>query len=632
MDAFLVRRLIPFYVFAIISEFAFKIGLTILHWHDIDFSFFTLIKTIGILSLTTSVAFIFMMIPYVLYLLFLPSNQVEKRADKVTSLILFGFFVFITYFEITSSIVFWNEFQSAFNFIAVDYLVYTNEVITNIIQSYPIGWIICLIAIATIITVAILHKYIVPHKSAPKFLLRLFHTLIYGFICLLAFRNIDIEDMEISQNRYNNEIAKQGTYSFFSAFCKNEIEYSEFYLTKDNEENLNLLKQKFSGNNITFIEPKKSIVRQINSFRPEKRANVIIVLMESMSSKFLDENRPYEWQRSITPNLSKLAKESLFFSNTYAVGTRSVRGMEALNLSIPPLPGMSIVRREGNENLHSLGTIFKGKGYDNKWIYGGYGYFDNMNYFMANNGFQVIDRTAWKKDEITFTNAWGTCDEDMFNKIIKEADKSYASEKPFLTFALSISNHRPYTYPEGRIDLPSKKSGREGGVKYADYAIGRFLADAKTKPWFNNTIFIFVADHTAGAAGSAEIELEDHHIPLFIYAPKFVNARRIDTPISQIDILPTLLGLLDFSYESHFYGQDALSPQYESRFFVSNYQKVGYVKNQTAVILKPIKQYSVLPAETNEETIQKMLAEAVAFYQTADNWESTLRNTHNDAQ
>lgn len=628
MNSFLVRRLIPFYIFTVAAEFLFKTGLFLYHWQSVDISFLAVIKTIGILSLTTSVAFIFMAVPYVIYLLFLPQKFIGGTTDRRISLVIFGIFVFLTYFEIVSATVFWHEFQSAFNFIAVDYLVYTQEVIANIVQSYSVGWIIVTVLALTILTAFALRRFIVPQTSAPKFILRLFHAVIYGCICMLAFRNVDISDLEVNSNRYNNEIAKQGTYSLFSAFGKNEIDYTDFYLTRDNEQNLRLLQEKFSGRNITFTEPKKSIARQINSFRSEKRANVIIILMESMSSKFLSENRPYEWQQTITPNLDKLSKESLFFSNVYAVGTRSVRGMEALNLSVPPLPGMSIVRRNNNENLRSLGTVFKEKGYDNKWIYGGYGYFDNMNYFMEHNGFKIVDRTTWSKDEITFTNAWGTCDEDLFTKIITEADKSYKADKPFLTFALTISNHRPYTYPDGSIDLPSKVSGREGGVKYADYAVGKFLEAARQKPWFDNTIFIFTADHTAGAAGAAEIELENHRIPLFIYAPAFVNARRIDTPISQIDILPTLLGLLDFSYESRFYGQDALNPQYESRFFISNYQKIGYAKNNTTLILKPIKQYSVAPAETSPEITQQMLDEAIAFYQTAEEWPVNLRNTN----
>ncbi len=622
MNSYLVRRLMPFYIFAISIEFIFKFGLACYTYKELDLSFLAIIKTIGILSLTSSVAFLFMMIPYVLYLLFLPKNKTGGRFDRGFTLIAFSLFVFLSYFEEFSSLVFWNEFKSAFNFIAVDYLVYTNEVIANIAQSYPLTWILIGLTTISAITIYACRHVIMPDIAAPKFLLRLFHVAIYGLVCLLAFRNVDISNLEINSNRFNNELSKQGTYSLFSAFFKNELDYKEFYLSQNEAENLSLLQKKFGGNNITFIEPKKNIARQISSFRPEKRANVIIILMESMSSKFLDENR-MDWQNKITPNLSRLSKEGLFFSNTYAAGTRSVRGIEALNLSMPPLPGMSVVRRPNNEKLHSLGMIFKEKGYDNKWIYGGYGYFDNMNYFMGNNGFQIVDRTAWNKDEITFANAWGAADEDTFNKIIKEADKSYEQDKPFLTVALTISNHRPYTYPDNRIDLPSKISGREGGVKYADYAIGKFIEDASQKPWFDNTIFVFIADHTAGAAGSAEIELEDHHIPFIIYAPKFVNAKRIDTPVSQIDAIPTILGLLDFNYESRFYGQDALSPNYESRFFVSNYQKVGYVKNGTTIILKPIRQYSVYPQ--NASDADEVLKEAISFYQTADDWNNNMR-------
>lgn len=628
MNSYLVRRLMPFYIFAVAVEFIFKFGLACYTYKELDLSLLAVIKTIGILSLTTSVAFLFMMIPYVLYLLFLPKTKVGGRFDRIFTLFAFSLFVFLNYFEEFSSLVFWNEFQSAFNFIAVDYLVYTNEVIANIAQSYPLAWILTGLTAISAITIYACRRIIMPNIAAPGFLLRLFHVAIYGLVCLLAFRNVDMSNLEINQNRFNNELSKQGTYSLFSAFFKNELDYKEFYPSQNDAENLLLLQQKFSGNNITFIEPKKNIARQISSFRSEKRANVIIVLMESMSSKFLDENR-MDWQNKITPNLSRLSREGLFFSNAYAAGTRSVRGMEALNLAMPPLPGMSVVRRPNNEKLHSLGMIFKEKGYDNKWIYGGYGYFDNMNYFMGNNGFQIVDRTAWDKKEITFANAWGAADEDTFNKIIKEADKSYAQDKPFLTFALTISNHRPYTYPDNRIDLPSKISGREGGVKYADYAIGKFIEDAKQKPWFDNTIFVFIADHTAGAAGSAEIELEDHHIPFIIYAPKFVKAQRIDMPVSQIDAVPTILGLLDFNYESRFYGQDALSPDYESRFFVSNYQKVGYVKNGTTVILKPIRQYSVYPQDA--ANADKLLKEAIAFYQTADDWNNNMRGI-NEAQ
>ena len=135
-----------------------------------------------------------------------------------------------------------------------------------------------------------------------------------------------------------------------------------------------------------------------------------------------------------------------------------------------------------------------------------------------------------------------------------------------------------------------------------------------------------MADHTAGAAGDEEINLEDHHIPWIIYAPKLVKAQRIDTPVSQLDVLPTILGLLNFDYESPFYGQDALTPNYESRFFVSNFQKIGYVKDGIDVILKPIREHSFHPQHVSAQKQEDLLNEAVAFYQTASNWKQNLKD------
>ena len=621
MNTYLVRRLLPFLAFSLIAGGIYLLCQTINNYKVLDFSFIAIIKTLGILLVTSLVAFLFSMIPFVLYLLILPQSWANKKFDKIFTIFSYSLFVFSTYFELAAAWIFWDEFQSAFNFIAVDYLVYTHEVIANITESYPVGPIIGSILALTLITVYATQHWLFPAIGAPKFRRRIFYTFVYALICILAYHNIDMSNLEVNTNRYNNELSKNGRYSLFSAYLKNEISYHDFYITHAPQTNIEILQNKFKGNNISFKND-TSITRQIHSPRPEQKHNVIIVLMESMSSKFLTENR-YPGLYKVTPNLDRLSKEGIFFSNTYASGTRSVRGIEAITLSIPPLPGQSIVRRPENENLHSLGSVFAKKGYDTKWIYGGYGYFDNMNYFLGNNGFQIIDRNTWAENEITFANAWGASDEDTFAKVIKEADKSYASGKPFLSLILTISNHRPYTYPDGKIDI---KGGREGGVKYADYAIGEFIKKAQSKPWFDNTLFIFVADHTAGAAGDEEITLADHHIPWIIYAPKLVKAQRIDTPVSQLDVLPTILGLLDFDYESHFYGQDALAPNYESRFFVSNFQKIGYVKEGIDVILKPIKEHSFHPQKVSSQKQKELLNEAVAFYQTASDWKHNLKD------
>ncbi len=624
MKSYLIQRLKPFFICCLFLELVILGGKIYQSFDKFDFAPWELAKVLGVLILTTFISFLYMMIPYVLYLLFLPVRKQNSRMDKIITVSVFAVFVYATLFQGASTQIFWDEFQAAFNFIAVDYLVYTNEVISNIHQSYPVALILSGLLVLDVVIVMLFYKHLFTEVPAPKFMRRLLNTAIYGAVIVLSYFAVDMSRLEICKNYYNNEAAKEGTYSLFSAFLKNELDYDKFFLTRPKEENLKILQEKFKGKGVTFTSPNENITRMIKSDKPENRANVVIVLMESMSAKFMNENLP-EGHIKVTPSLEKLSKEGLYFSNTFANGTRSVRGIEALTLAVPPLPGMSIVRRKNNENLHNIGSIFRDKGYDNKWIYGGYGYFDNMNYFFGNNGFQIVDRGVWDKNEVTFANAWGASDEDTFRKVIKEADKSYAEGKPFFTMLLTISNHRPYTYPEGKIPLEPKKWGRMGGVMYADYAIGEFIKEAKTKPWFDNTVFVFVADHTAGASGKEEINLEGHHIPAILYAPKLIKPQRIDTPIAQVDILPTLLGILNFDYESRFYGQDALSPDYESRFFVSNYQKIGYVKNGTDVILKPVRQYSVEGPAISDAALAKQLSEAIAMYEQADDWEANLK-------
>ena len=175
-----------------------------------------------------------------------------------------------------------------------------------------------------------------------------------------------------------------------------------------------------------------------------------MVIEESLSAEYLGI---FGNRFGLTPNFDRLAERSLLFTHLLATGTRTVRGLEAITLSIPPLPGISIVKRPGNEGLFSWGSLMQDKGYETKYLYAGYGYFDNMSYFFSHNGFSIVDRSNFTRDEITFANIWGVCDEDLFKKTIQESDKSWTAGKPFFSMVMTTSNHRPYTYPAGKIDI-----------------------------------------------------------------------------------------------------------------------------------------------------------------------------------
>jgi phosphoglycerol transferase MdoB-like AlkP superfamily enzyme len=342
----------------------------------------------------------------------------------------------------------------------------------------------------------------------------------------------------------------------------------------------------------------------------------VIVMVESLSASFMGEFGNTE---RLTPNLDALAGESLFFRNLYATGTRTDRGLEAVILSVPPTPGRCIVKRPIHDNPYSLGQIFRGRGYDTKFIFGGDGTFDNMNEFFRRNAFAPIDGRGFAKREVTFANVWGACDGDVFNRALKECDASAARGRPFCSVLVTTSNHQPFTCPQ-KIDVASARC-RSGSVKYTDEAIGEFLANARTKGWFDDTVFVFVADHCANAAGRAEMELRGYHIPLFIYAPSIVKPARVETLASQIDVAPTLLGLLNFSYRSRFFGRDLLGPG-EPRAFVANYQDLGLLQDGRLAVLVPERRFRIyrvdpdgLQAESAPDP--RLLMHAVCYYQSA---------------
>lgn len=555
-----------------------------------------------------------------------------------------------------SEILFWHEFEVRFNFIAVDYLVYTVEVVKNIVESYPLPLI--LLGVTTVVAgIFLLLRYLRLWQAwahatdertspwrAPMLLIAFFLGLLgiaYGVgrmeqdshlghhtgvgECLTTGLRHMGELQPSWVNAYDTELGKNGEYAFLAAFWANELEWKRFYPSLDAPVK-SLRAELVSQGEVSLAAPGEGVLRRVEAAGPPRRLNVIQITVESLSAEFLGcYGAPAYAQKGLTPNLDRIAGESLWFSRCYASGTRTVRGMEALTLSVPPIPGQSILRRAGCENLCTLGSVLSAQGYDTAFIYGGDGFFDNMNYFFGTNGYRVVDQPVKAREGVkpTFANAWGACDEDAFAWSMAEADRAFAAGKPFHHFIMSTSNHRPYTWPAGKID-PSLR-GREGGVAYTDYAIGAFLEAARAKPWFKDTVFVIVADHCASVAGKQELEVRKYEIPMFIWSPGNIQPRRFDTPIAQLDLAPTLLGLLNFSYDSRFLGADVLRPSYQPRVFISNYQKVGMIRNELLTVLKPVgltSQYKVDMGTGDLEPVTELDAtkadQTKAYYQGAD--------------
>ncbi len=563
-------------------------------------------------------------------------------------LITMGLYIFLMIVNVVSECVFWNEFGVRYNFIAVDYLVYTNEVIGNIMESYPI-----IPLFLGVLLVAVLVSWRMFREKdfseacnggTAAFLATfvIYAVLFTGSFFWLRFSHRNLQ----SANSYATELQCNGCWNFLEAYSSSTLEYDRFYQMLPSDEasalKLDLCNQAAStssatgresaiGESLSVTEPvevtsaNSNGVQIIRDSIPAVKKNIVVIAVESLSADFLTA---YGNEDGLTPNLDTLIGKSLVFDNLYAAGNRSVRGLEAMTLCLPPSAGESIIKRPDNAGLFSTGTVLRANGYTTTFIYGGDSYFDNMRTYFSGNGFEIIDKSGYPKEDITFANIWGTCDEDSYRVALKEFDRKAESGAPFHAIIFTISNHRPYTFPEGKITYDGEMKSRSAAVKYTDFAIGQFLAEASRKPWFTNTVFVIVADHCASSAGKTSIPVDKYHIPAIVYSPGFIRPQRIEKVCSQIDLMPTVFSLLHFSYDSKFYGQNILDPGYNQRAFMATYQDLGYFSDDVLTVLSPvrrIRQFDVTSAgawshnETSRDTLSDSLVkEAQAFYQTVN--------------
>ena len=549
--------------------------------------------------------------------LFLPG--IRKGWCKAGLTFVMVLYVLLIVFNALAECFFWYEFGVRYNFIAVDYLVYTNEVIGNILESYPVvPLLLGVLLVAVVIGWRMFRGRDFREAGNGGWIdfsvtFLLYAVLFAGGVAWLRFSYRQLP----CRNNYATELQSNGCWNFLEAYSSSTLAYDRFYPMLPEEEARGE-KRRLCRQDSTGVQPVH------DSLSPLKK-NIVLVTVESLSADFLTE---YGNKEGLTPCLDSLMRRSLVFDKLYAAGNRTVRGLEALTLCLPPSAGESIVKRPGNADLFSTGKILRALGYSTQFIYGGDSYFDNMRTYFSGNGYGILDKGSYPAGEITFANIWGTCDEDSYRVALRSFDREYAEGKPFHALIMTISNHRPYTYPEGRITYDGEMKSRAAAVKYTDYAIGRFLAEASEKPWFDETVFVIVADHCASSAGKTSIPVDMYHIPAIVYSPGFIAPQRVGKLCSQIDLMPTLFSLLHFSYDSRFYGQDILAPDFRERAFMATYQDLGYYADGVLTVLSPverIQQFSVrenpdgshteLPMATPADSLVR---EAQVFYQSVN--------------
>jgi len=495
------------------------------------------------LKMDTMVASILLVIPLIV-LSFSPASLA-----KISNLFLRLYFVIVLgiliYIE-NATFPFFIQYDVRPNFKFVEYLEYPVEVFNMIIADYKLALSLAFVMIGLFAWLflrrtqkSFLSVLQIPLWKRALWFLPLALLLFIGIRSSFGHRAANISDAMYSTDRIVNEVTKNSFYSIGYAMYTNKMYATKTikqYGKMSTQEALQRMQHTLGieGNDFSAASVFERVEK--THFPSTKKKNLVIFLQESLGYQFVTPE--------ITPELLKLKKEAIWFSEAYSNGTRSVRGIAGVTSGFLAVPGKGVVKRtKSQSDFFTFSSLLKPLGYHTMFVYGGEARFDNMRSWFLGNGF---DEIVEEKDYVNpkAVSTWGVSDEDLAAKGNERFSALYKEGKPFAALMFSSSNHSPFDVPEGKC-VPVKEGVRcvENAVQYADYAIGQFFEEAKKLPYYKDTVFVVIADHNIRVFGDDAVPVNMFHIPAFIVG-EGVEPKIYDKLISQPDVLATAIDLM----------------------------------------------------------------------------------------
>ncbi|EHJ9978910.1 LTA synthase family protein [Vibrio parahaemolyticus] len=546
----------------------------------------------------------------------------------------------LVYMELATA-PFIQEYDLRPNRLFVEYLIYPKEVMSMLWTGYKLELFIG--AIGTALTLVLGWKWSKKLTDSAQQINWKWRPLLAIFVVLLCVagarsslghRPLNPAMVAFSNDPLLNDLALNSSYSLLFAVnnMKSEKSAEQFYGKMDNQKMLDLVRA--SSTKIDFDPTLLPTMNSNPATYQGKRKNLVILLQESLGAQFVGSLGGLP----LTPNLDELMQEGWQFTQMYATGTRSVRGIEAVTTGFPPSPSRAVVKLSKSQTgFFTIADLLKEQGYHTQFIYGGEANFDNMKTFFFGNGFdQIVEEKNYTNP--SFVGSWGVSDEDLYNKADEEFERLSKGDKPFFSLVFTSSNHSPYEYPEGKIEqYDSEHMTRNNAVKYSDYALGTFFDKAKKSSYWDDTIFIVIADHDARVFGANLVPVKHFHIPALIIG-KDIQPRKDDRIANNIDMPPTLLSLIGVDAKTPMIGRDLTKPlaREDERAMMQYDKNFGYLTRDNLVVLSPGEKVSTMeydfesqtmkPLEVDESVIDRAKANALfASKAYQNNWYSSKR-------
>ena len=401
--------------------------------------------------------------------------------------------------------------------------------------------------------------------------------LFIGVRSSFGHRPANTSDAMYSANRMVNEITKNSIHNILSAVYVNNKHGSKNIMKQygkmDIQEAISRVQSRL---NIQSIDEKLPMTRFVKSnFQTTEPKNLVIFVQESLGYQFM---HAVGGEEDITPHLNQLSKEGILFKDLYSNGTRSIRGLAGSVAGNFSVPGKGVLKRNKSQSdFFTIASALKPLGYHTSFMYGGESRFDNMKSWFVGNGFdEIIDQPKFANP--TFTSPWGVCDEDVVVQANQEFKRMHEQNQKFATVIFSTSNHSPFECPYEKITpvegvaLKSVKNA----VKYADFAIGKFIELAKAQDYYKDTVIVVISDHNTRVYGDDMIPVDMFHVPALILGSD-VKAMTYDKLATQPDVLATALDLI---------GLDLTYPIMGHSIFSDKKQNIALMQFHTAYALR----------------------------------------------
>jgi len=384
---------------------------------------------------------------------------------------------------------------------------------------------------------------------------------LFGIRGRMGYNPIKVSQAYYCEDPFLNQLGVNPVFNLLtSTLDDNRKENRYLHLMPEQEAVANVQKL-LHREGIADISP---IARKINQATSPNPKNVVLIFMESMSANLMNS---FGATKQLTPFLDSLYQQSLSFSHFYSAGIHTNHGMYATLYSFPAIMKRNAMKGSVIPIYSGLPTILKDNGYQNLFFMTHESQYDNMNAFFRTNGFdEIYAQENYPAEKVV--NSFGVQDDFLYQYALPILNKKAENGQPFFTVLLSISNHPPYVIPD--YFKPHSEKPEDQIVEYADWSIRQFMTEAEKQPWFDNTIFVLLGDHgkLVGSPGS-EIPQSYNHIPLMIYG-KDIQPEIKDNFGGQVDVAPTLLGLLNISYTQNNLGIDLLKEQRPCMFYTAD--------------------------------------------------------------